>query len=173
MDAQNIQLELDEANKKLQEASKEIGDLKYKLKNADELLTSHIAAFVGADFENEIAKINDAIQADSKGDRATLNTEIKVWNKALEILLKGTAAPPKNRPEEKIHGSERKSIEQIIAVLADMAGLNISAHFAADTPLRAHAACKGLILPQKPDTVAKHLKAAFERAKSDREDSSS
>ncbi len=70
--------------------------------------------------------------------------------------------------EKAIHGRERKGIEQIMAVLADMAEIPLSSPYASDEALRAHAATKGLLLPDSPETVVKHLKAAASRTESDR-----
>ncbi len=64
-------------------------------------------------------------------------------------------------PQEKpLHPSERRSAGQIIAALAAMAGLDLSAPYAADETLRAEAATHGLELPSSPETVVKFFKAA-------------
>ncbi|MHC8321234.1 hypothetical protein ACYZT4_11120 [Pseudomonas sp. GB2N2] len=66
-------------------------------------------------------------------------------------------------PEKPLHPSERKSVAQIIAALAAMAGLDLSAPYAADETLRASAAVNGLELPASPETVAKFFKDATAR----------
>lgn len=65
--------------------------------------------------------------------------------------------------EKPLHPSERKSVSQIIAALAAMAELDLSAPYAADETLRAAAATFGLELPSSPETVVKFLKAAGTR----------
>lgn len=67
------------------------------------------------------------------------------------------------QPEKLLHSRESKSVSQIIAVLAAMAELDISAPYAADETLRAAAATSGLELPNSPETVVKFLKAAGTR----------
>lgn len=62
-----------------------------------------------------------------------------------------------------LHPSERKSAGQIIAALAAMAGLDLSAPYAANEVLRAAAATCGLELPSSPETVVKFLKDAAAR----------
>ncbi|MDB6063321.1 MAG: hypothetical protein JWM78_3424 [Verrucomicrobiaceae bacterium] len=62
--------------------------------------------------------------------------------------------------EKPIHVSEKRSISQIIAVLASMAKLDISSPYAADEVLRAEAARAGIDLPSSPETVVKFLKMA-------------
>lgn len=64
------------------------------------------------------------------------------------------------QPEKPLHPSERRSASQIIATLAAMAGLDLSAPYAADETLRASAAANGLELPSSPETVVKFLKGA-------------
>lgn len=67
------------------------------------------------------------------------------------------------QPEKPLHPSERRSAGQIIAILAAMAGLDLSAPYAADETLRAAAATHGLELPSSPETVVKFLKNAATR----------
>lgn len=62
--------------------------------------------------------------------------------------------------ERPLHNSERKSAGQIIATMAAMAGLDLSAPYAADETLRAAAATHGLVLPKSPETVKKFLEYA-------------
>lgn len=62
--------------------------------------------------------------------------------------------------EKPLHPSERRSAGQIIATLAAMAKLDLSAPYAADEALRAGAATHGLELPNSPETVVKFLKDA-------------
>ncbi len=73
--------------------------------------------------------------------------------------------PQKEKP---IRKDERKGIEQIIAVLADLAGVDISKPYPAAEVLSAHAATKGLVLPSSPETIVRHFKAATERVSSDK-----
>lgn len=68
------------------------------------------------------------------------------------------------QPEKPLHPSERRSAGQIITTLAAMAGLDLSAPYAADETLRAAAATLGLELPSSPETVVKFLKDAAVRA---------
>lgn len=65
--------------------------------------------------------------------------------------------------EKPLHPSERKSAGQIIATLSAMAGLDLSAPYAANEVLRAAAATHGLELPSSPETVVKFLKDAATR----------
>lgn len=67
------------------------------------------------------------------------------------------------QPEKPLHPSERRSAGQIISILAAMAGLDLSAPYAADETLRAAAATHGLELPSSPETVVKFLKNAATR----------
>jgi hypothetical protein len=67
-------------------------------------------------------------------------------------------------PEKPLHPSERRSVGQVIAVLAAMAKLDLSAPYAADETLRAAAATRGLELPSSPETVTKFLKDAAARS---------
>lgn len=62
--------------------------------------------------------------------------------------------------EKPLHNSERRSMTQIIAVLASIAKLDLSSPYAANETLRLEADTKGLEFPKSADTVAKHLKAA-------------
>lgn len=62
--------------------------------------------------------------------------------------------------EKPLHPSERRSVSQIIAALAAMAGLDLSAPYAADETLRASAARHGQELPASPETVTKYFKDA-------------
>ncbi|BAP77787.1 hypothetical protein MT1_0611 [Pseudomonas sp. MT-1] len=78
---------------------------------------------------------------------------------ALAGKLNGTEAPK----EKPLHPSERRSVGQIIATLAAMAKLDLSAPYAADEALRAGAATHGLELPSSPETVVKFLKDAAAR----------
>lgn len=80
---------------------------------------------------------------------------------ALAAKMNGTPEP---QPEKPLHSSERKSAGQIIATLAAMAGVDLSAPYAADETLRAAAAAYGLELPSSPETVVKFLKDAAARA---------
>lgn len=66
-------------------------------------------------------------------------------------------------PEKAIHPSERKSVSRIIAALAAMAELDLSAPYKADETLRASAAKHGIELPSSPETVVKFLKDAAAR----------
>lgn len=66
--------------------------------------------------------------------------------------------------DKPLHPSERRSAGQIIAALAAMAKLDISAPYAADETLRAAAATNGLELPSSPETVVKFLKDAASHA---------
>jgi hypothetical protein len=66
--------------------------------------------------------------------------------------------------DKPLHPSERKSASQIIRALAAMAGLDLSAPYAADETLRAAAATHVLELPNSPETVVKFLKAAASQA---------
>lgn len=68
------------------------------------------------------------------------------------------------RQEKPLHASERRSAGQIIAALAAMAQLDISAPYAADETLRAVAATNGLELPSSPETVVKFFKDAARHA---------
>lgn len=80
-----------------------------------------------------------------------------------------TLAVEMHPPQERsIHARERIGIEQVIAVLADMAKVDLSSPYAADEVLRAHAATERLLLPDSPETVTKHLKAAAKRIENDR-----
>lgn len=79
--------------------------------------------------------------------------------------LANEAHPTQDKP---IDVRERKSIEQIIAVLADMASVDLSSPHSTDEVLRHHAATKGLLLPASPETIKKQLKAAALRVESDR-----
>ena len=65
--------------------------------------------------------------------------------------------------ERPLHPSERRSVGQIIATLAAMARLDLSAPYAADETLRAAAASHGLEMPSSPETVVKFLKDAVAR----------
>jgi len=65
--------------------------------------------------------------------------------------------------EKPLHPSERRSAGQIIAALAAMAKLDLSAPYAADEALRAGAAIHGLELPNSPETVVKFFKDAAAR----------
>ncbi|MBF6615279.1 MAG: hypothetical protein ITG07_00985 [Candidimonas sp.] len=78
---------------------------------------------------------------------------------ALANKLNGVEAPK----EKPLHPSERRSAGQIIAALAAMAGLDLSAPYAADETLRTEAATHGLELPSSPETVVKFLKDAAAR----------
>lgn len=62
--------------------------------------------------------------------------------------------------EKPLHPNERRSASQIITTLAAMAGLDLSAPYAADETLRAAAALNGLELPSSPETVVKFFKGA-------------
>jgi hypothetical protein len=77
-----------------------------------------------------------------------------------ELEQKMLSGDKPEKPEKPLHPSERKSVSQIIAALASMAGLDLSAPYAADETLRASAATDGLELPSSPETVVKFLKAA-------------
>jgi hypothetical protein len=68
------------------------------------------------------------------------------------------------KQEKPLHPSERKSVAQIIAALAAMAELDLSAPYAADETLRAAAAKHLLELPSSPETVTKFLKDAAARS---------
>lgn len=71
------------------------------------------------------------------------------------------------KPEKPLHPSERKSTEQIIAALAEMAKLDLSSPYKADGVLREAAAKSkyALELPDSPETTVKFLKAAAARAR--------
>lgn len=62
--------------------------------------------------------------------------------------------------EKPLHPSERRSVGQIIAVLAAMGELNICNPYSAAEVLRAAAATKGLELPSSDETIVKFLKMA-------------
>ena len=47
MDVENVQRDLASANEELEKRRQEIAELKFKLKFADELCVSHMAAFAG------------------------------------------------------------------------------------------------------------------------------
>lgn len=84
--------------------------------------------------------------------------------KPKEILALADKLNGAEAPEEKpLHPSERRSAGQIIAALAAMAKLDLSAPYAADEALRAGAAIHGLELPNSPETVVKFLKDAAAR----------
>ena len=66
--------------------------------------------------------------------------------------------------DKPLHPSERKSTEQIIAALAAIAGLDLSAPYKADEILRAAAAKHALELPSSAETTVKFLRAAASRS---------
>jgi len=67
------------------------------------------------------------------------------------------------KPEKPLHPSERRSAGQIIAVLAAMDKLNLSAEYAATPVMRKFAATHGLELPNSDETIVKFLKYATAR----------
>jgi len=86
---------------------------------------------------------------------------------ALRELEKKLLSDEEEEPEKPLHPSERRSVAQIIAALAAMAGLDLSTPYAADETLRASAAVNGLEIPASPETVAKFLKDAAARGGKD------
>ena len=175
MDVENVQRDLASANEELEKRRQEIAELKFKLKFADELCVSHMAAFAGEEFERMIASLEkkkDSTQADSNGDRATLNIEIKAWGDALKILLKHTGkesatvkALAKSLIEKPVDARERPKMEEIIATLISMVP-----DFPADNPykaaglMRVQADLNGIPFPSSDETVKKYLEAAQSRA---------
>ncbi|WP_278412976.1 hypothetical protein [Stutzerimonas kunmingensis] len=77
--------------------------------------------------------------------------------------LEGKLLADEAPPEKPLHPSERRSAGQIISALAAMAGLDLSAPYAADETLRADAATRGLELPSSSETVVKFFKSAITR----------
>jgi len=71
-----------------------------------------------------------------------------------------TQAPLEEKP---LHPRERKSVGQIIAVLASMAELDISKPYAAAEAMEAAAASSGLTMPHSSDTTVKFLKMASDK----------
>lgn len=67
------------------------------------------------------------------------------------------------QPEKALHASERKSVGQIIAVLAAMAKLDLSSEYKTTSIMRAAAAEKGLELPNSNETIVKFLRFAHAR----------
>ena len=74
----------------------------------------------------------------------------------LESKLLAVEVPP----EKPLHPSERRSVDRIVAVLAAMAKVDLSAPYKADEAMRHFAASKGLELPSSSETVVKFLKSA-------------
>lgn len=67
------------------------------------------------------------------------------------------------QPEKPLHASERKSVGQIIAVLAAMAKLDLSSEYKTTSIMRAAAAEQGLELPNSNETIVKFLRFAHAR----------
>jgi len=80
----------------------------------------------------------------------------------LAARINGTEPPVTE--EKPLHPSERRSMGQIIAALAAMAGIDLSKPYAADETMRAAAAQHGLELPSSTETVVKYLKSAREKS---------
>lgn len=86
--------------------------------------------------------------------------KIKRDSLLIKKLTERLESAPAAEPEKPLHPSERRSTAQIIAALSAMAGVDLSAPYAADETLRASAAANGLELPSSPETVVKFLKSA-------------
>lgn len=74
--------------------------------------------------------------------------------------IQSLATKLKGKTSGELHPNERRSVGQIMLALATMAGLDLSTPYAADETLRAFAATAGLELPDSPETLAKHFRAA-------------
>lgn len=124
-----------------------------ELSISDELERERIARMLADD---QVLSLTD----DLLKERLSRESAERYANRLMEDLNSRSAQPVHDLQEKPLHPSERKSASQIIAALASMASLDLSAPYAADETLRKSAAIDGLELPGSPETVVKFLKAA-------------
>lgn len=129
-------------------------------KKADELLAKHKEDRV-LFLENQASRPNADRYYPAGG--IPRDSVLVVRTAALRELEEKLLADDAHQ-DKPLHPNERKSTEQIIATLAAMANLDLSAPYKADETLRAAAATYALELPNSTETIVKFLKAAATRS---------
>lgn len=98
----------------------------------------------------------DIINGTEKTEAEAAEAE-QLRQRIAELEAEKAGLPNTDKP---LHPSERRSVSQIVAVLASLAGLDVAKPYAAAEPMRAHAAKEGVELPASDETIKKFFQWA-------------